>query len=147
MAVAPLELVPRVRDILGAFLFSGDAVEKPVRVLSGGEKATGQLAGLEKALKNTEAAMARFDGNKDGQLDRVELTANAVQQFLKMDLNNDRFLNGEEFKKSQEVEQQKMRALVQTLQPPPQQQGPRPAPAPAQRQGGGAPAPAPPTSG
>jgi len=29
---------PRVRDILGSFLFSGDDVFKPVRVLSGGEK-------------------------------------------------------------------------------------------------------------
>ena len=37
-AEAPIDLVPQVRSLLGAFLFSGDAVEKKVRVLSGGER-------------------------------------------------------------------------------------------------------------
>lgn len=36
---APLELIPRVRDMLGAFLFRGDDVHKSLDVLSGGEKA------------------------------------------------------------------------------------------------------------
>ena len=35
---APLHMVPNIRNILGGFLFSGDDVEKPVRVLSGGER-------------------------------------------------------------------------------------------------------------
>ncbi len=35
---APYDMVPRLRDILGAFLFSGDDIEKPVSVLSGGER-------------------------------------------------------------------------------------------------------------
>jgi ATP-binding cassette subfamily F protein 3 len=35
---SPLHMVPQIRTILGGFLFSGDDVEKPVRVLSGGER-------------------------------------------------------------------------------------------------------------
>lgn len=37
-ADAPLELIPKVRDMLGAFLFRGDDVFKSLDVLSGGEK-------------------------------------------------------------------------------------------------------------
>jgi ATP-binding cassette subfamily F protein 3 len=36
--VAPHYIVPQLRTLLGCFLFSGDAVEKPVSVLSGGER-------------------------------------------------------------------------------------------------------------
>jgi len=45
---------------------------------------------------------------------------------MKMDLNKDRFLNEEEFKKAQEVESAKLKAIVQTLMPA---QPARPAPA------------------
>ena len=37
-SIAPLELIPKVRDMLGAFLFRGDDVFKSLDVLSGGEK-------------------------------------------------------------------------------------------------------------
>lgn len=83
---------------------------------------------------------AEIDTNKDGQIDRVELTAYALKQFGEIDLNKDRFLSEEEFKKAQEVEAAKIRAIVQTLMPAqpaqprpaqPQPRGGQPAPAPA----------------
>lgn len=43
---APAEMRPKVRSILGAFLFSGDDVDKKVSVLSGGERARLAMASL-----------------------------------------------------------------------------------------------------
>jgi ATP-binding cassette subfamily F protein 3 len=37
-ALCPMELLPKIRNLLGAFLFRGDDIEKSVRVLSGGER-------------------------------------------------------------------------------------------------------------
>ncbi len=50
--VAEGEIRQRIRQILGSFLFSGDAVEKKVKVLSGGEKARVALALLLLTPKN-----------------------------------------------------------------------------------------------
>jgi Ca2+-binding EF-hand superfamily protein len=87
---------------------------------------------------------AEIDTNKDGQIDRVELSAYALKLFGEMDLNKDRFISEEEFKKAQEVEAAKIRAIVQTMMPAQQPAQPRPA-QPQPR--GGQPAPAPQPSG
>jgi Ca2+-binding EF-hand superfamily protein len=72
-----------------------------------------------------------IDTNKDGQLDRVEVTAYAVRRFLEIDANKDRFLTEEEFKQAQEAETKKMRELIPTMQPPQPRPAPPPQPAPA----------------
>ena len=46
LADAPFDMVPELRDILGAFLFSGDDIHKKVAVLSGGERNRLALAKL-----------------------------------------------------------------------------------------------------
>jgi ATP-binding cassette subfamily F protein 3 len=37
-ALCPTDLLPKIRNLLGAFLFRGDDIHKPLRVLSGGER-------------------------------------------------------------------------------------------------------------
>jgi Ca2+-binding EF-hand superfamily protein len=101
-----------------------------------------QTKGIPPFELRRQLAMRKFqeiDTNKDNILDRVELTAYAVKLFLAMDLNKDRFLNEEEFKKAQEAETAKLRAIVQSMMPAQPPAG-APRPAPVQR-GTAAPAP------
>ena len=79
-----------------------------------------------------------IDTNKDGIIDRPELTAYAVKEFRETDLNKDRFLDQDEVKKFQEAEAAKTQELVKKLmpqqpapRPAPQQRAPQPAPAPS----------------
>ena len=46
VSLAPTDMVPHVRGLLGAFLFRGDAVFKQLRVLSGGERSRVALVRL-----------------------------------------------------------------------------------------------------
>ena len=85
---------------------------------------------LDMRRKLTMIKFNDIDANKDGILDRVELTGFAVQTFQKMDTNKDRFLNEEEFKKAGEAENQRMRQELQKMLPV-NQPAPRPAPGPA----------------
>ncbi len=44
--IAPAEMRPRIRNILGTFLFSGEDVDKKISVLSGGERARLAMAAM-----------------------------------------------------------------------------------------------------
>jgi Ca2+-binding EF-hand superfamily protein len=106
-----------------------------------------QQQGIPPLEIRKQLALSKFntiDANKDGILDRVELTGYAVKLFGNMDLNKDRFLNEEEFKKAGDAEQARMRTELQRLMPAPT--GPRPAP-PGPRQPQQPPAPAGPPPG
>jgi Ca2+-binding EF-hand superfamily protein len=111
-----------------------------------GPQTQGQLP-YEVRKKLVLIKFQEIDTNKDGIIDRPELTAYAVKEFLETDLNKDRFLDQEEIKKFQEAEQNKTRDLIPKLMPAPAQPA-QPRPAPQQRAPQPAPAPqqgAPPT--
>src|SRR6267378_3635817 len=96
----------------------------------------------------------KLDKNNDGKLSQQEYAVLAgpadgpqtqgllpydirrqlvLRKFHEMDTNKDRFLTEEEFKKAQEAETKKMRAIIQAMQPA---QPATPRPAPAQPRGG-----------
>jgi len=86
-----------------------------------------------------------IDTNKDGVIDRSELTAYALKEFLETDLNKDRFLDQEEVKKFQEAEATRTQELLKKMMPPPAPPAPPKPAQPAQPQR--APAPSGPPTG
>ena len=75
---APLHMVPNIRNILGGFLFSGDDVEKPVRVLSGGERTRLAVARMLLRPSNT---LLLDEPTNHLDLDSKDVLLDALEDF------------------------------------------------------------------
>jgi ATP-binding cassette, subfamily F, member 3 len=75
---APLQMVPSIRNILGGFLFSGDDVDKPVRVLSGGERTRLAVARMLLRPSNT---LLLDEPTNHLDLDSKDVLLDALEDF------------------------------------------------------------------